>query len=68
MSTNDIDSQLAKEIAEAVIHTYKKLPKKGKPQSDREWTLLSGVVMSIKGKILLLVTISTDIHFIIPLL
>ncbi|BFZ12905.1 hypothetical protein BsWGS_15944 [Bradybaena similaris] len=50
MSTNDIDSQLAKEIAEAVIHTYKKLPKKGKPQSNREWTLLSGVVMSIKEK------------------
>ncbi|CAG5115588.1 unnamed protein product [Candidula unifasciata] len=50
MSTSDCISQLANEIAKTVINTYKKLPKKGKPQSNREWTLLSGVVMSVKEK------------------
>uniref|UniRef100_A0A0B6ZQW8 tRNA-specific adenosine deaminase 1 n=4 Tax=Arion vulgaris TaxID=1028688 RepID=A0A0B6ZQW8_9EUPU len=48
MNTNDYYSHLSKEIANAVIDTYRKLPKKGKPLIEREWTLLAGVVMSIK--------------------
>ncbi|XP_059178056.1 tRNA-specific adenosine deaminase 1-like isoform X2 [Physella acuta] len=39
--------ELAREIASAVFNAYKKLPKKGKPQQMKEWTLLSGVVMRV---------------------
>lgn len=42
--------EFAREIALAVFNAYKKLPKKGKPQQMKEWTLLSGVVMRVTGR------------------
>ena len=33
------------EVAKAAYDAYRELPKKGKPQKLKEWTLLSAVIM-----------------------
>lgn len=37
------------DICQLCFDTYKKLPKRGKPESGREWTLLAGVVQERNG-------------------
>ncbi|KAK0062688.1 tRNA-specific adenosine deaminase 1 [Biomphalaria pfeifferi] len=46
---SDINLILANKIAQEAFNAYKKLPKKGKPQPTKEWTLLAAVVKSAIG-------------------
>ncbi|KAL5021831.1 hypothetical protein ScPMuIL_000986 [Solemya velum] len=41
-----INRNFAEEVAEKCYEFYDKMPQKGKPQKDKEWTLLSAVVMT----------------------
>ncbi|GFN93039.1 tRNA-specific adenosine deaminase 1-like [Plakobranchus ocellatus] len=45
-----LQSGLADNIAKAAIETYEKLPKRGKPQQLKEWTLLSAVIMKMQDE------------------
>lgn len=40
------DEHFAVKVTELAYQHYQKLPKKGKPQKGKEWTLLAAVVMS----------------------
>ena len=52
-SQDDRDSafqnNLSDNVAKAALSTYSKLPKRGKPQRNKEWTLLSAVIMRKQG-------------------
>ena len=45
-----IDQSLANSISSEVYTTYSKLPKKGKPQKNKEWSLISAVVIQLQDK------------------
>ncbi|ESO98221.1 hypothetical protein LOTGIDRAFT_231337 [Lottia gigantea] len=45
------NSQFADRIAELTYKQFNELPKTGKPQKDKEWTLLSSIVMSVESDV-----------------
>jgi hypothetical protein len=42
------DPDFSEKVARLCTEKYERLPKTGKPQAGKEWTLLSGVVMCIQ--------------------
>ena len=42
----ELDERFADKVAELCYQKYQSLPKKGKPQKNKEWTLLSCVVFT----------------------
>ena len=53
----ELDERFADKVAELCYKKYQSLPKKGKPQKNKEWTLLSCVVFT-RTEVLLL-----SVHF-----
>ena len=41
-----MDTDFADKIASLCYKRYKQLPKKGKPQKGKEWTVLAGIIMT----------------------
>ncbi|CAL1535267.1 unnamed protein product [Lymnaea stagnalis] len=46
----DFSPDFADDIADCAFISYKELPKKGKPQHNKEWTLLAAIIMKIENQ------------------
>ena len=57
-----MDERFADKVAELCYQKYQSLPKKGKPQENKEWTLLSCVVFTSMEVLLL------SVHFVVLVL
>ncbi|XP_048728117.2 tRNA-specific adenosine deaminase 1-like [Ostrea edulis] len=53
------DEKFADKVADLCYAKYQSLPKKGKPQRDKEWTLLSCVVLTRNAKEMRVVSLGT---------
>ena len=55
----NLDEKFADKLASLCYQKYSKLPKKGKPQKGKEWTIVAGILMTTQGKVLSLDSLFT---------